>query len=61
VRQSSAETGTHFPVVLVEAHRDGDLTTPCARLQNLARARRGVLTTPYAPLQNLARACVVVS
>jgi hypothetical protein len=38
-RWSSAETGTHFPVVRVAAHRDGDLTTPYARLQNLARAR----------------------
>ncbi len=39
MRQSSAETGTHFPVVRLAAHRDGDLTTPYARLQNLARAR----------------------
>ena len=38
-RWSSAETGTHFPVVRVAAHRDGDATTPYARLQNLARVR----------------------
>ena len=38
-RWSSAERGTHFPVVRVVAQRDGDATTPYARLQNLARAR----------------------
>jgi hypothetical protein len=38
-RWSGATTGTHFPVVRVAAHRDGDVTTPYARLQNLARAR----------------------
>ncbi len=38
-RWSTAESGTHFPVVRVAAHRDGDAATPYARLQNLARAR----------------------
>jgi hypothetical protein len=38
-RWSSAEAGTHFPVVRVVAQRAGDVTTPYARLQNLARAR----------------------
>ena len=38
-RWSSAEVGTHFPVVRVVAQRDGDVTTPYARLQNLARVR----------------------
>jgi hypothetical protein len=38
-RWSTIEAGTHFPVVRAVAHRDGDVTTPYARLQNLARAR----------------------
>ncbi len=38
-RWSTADAGTHFPVVRVVAQRDGDMTTPYARLQNLARAR----------------------
>jgi hypothetical protein len=38
-RWSTASVGTHFPVVRVVAHREGDVTTPYARLQNLARAR----------------------
>jgi hypothetical protein len=36
---STGAVGTHFPVVRVVAQRDGDATTPYARLQNLARAR----------------------
>jgi hypothetical protein len=36
---SSAEPGTHFPVVRVVSHRDGNATSPYARLQNLARVR----------------------
>jgi hypothetical protein len=38
-RHSFAEAGTYFPTVRVAAHRDGDRTTPYARIQNLARAR----------------------
>jgi hypothetical protein len=38
-RWSTADVGTYFPVVRVVAQRDADVTTPYARLQNLARAR----------------------
>jgi hypothetical protein len=31
--------GTYFPTVRVAGHRDGDATSPFARLQNLARSR----------------------
>ena len=43
-RHSFAEPGTYFPTVRVAAHRDGDRTTPYARIQNLARVR--VVVTP---------------
>jgi hypothetical protein len=43
-RHSFAEAGTYFPTVRVAAHRDGDPTTPYARIQNLARVR--VVVTP---------------
>jgi len=33
------EPGTHFPTVRVASHRAGDVDTPFARLENLARAR----------------------
>ena len=38
-RHSFAAPGTYFPTVRVAAQRDGDATTPYARIQNLARAR----------------------
>jgi hypothetical protein len=38
-RRSFAEPGTSFPAVRVVAQRDGDTTSPFARLQNLARVR----------------------
>ncbi|MET0489916.1 MAG: hypothetical protein ABW143_06765, partial [Acidimicrobiales bacterium] len=44
-RHSFAEPGTYFPTVRVAAHRDGDGTTPYARIQNLARVRV-VVTAP---------------
>ncbi|MET0490125.1 MAG: hypothetical protein ABW143_07815 [Acidimicrobiales bacterium] len=44
-RRSFAEPGTYFPTVRVAAHRDGDGTTPYARIQNLARVRV-VVTAP---------------
>jgi hypothetical protein len=31
--------GTYFPAVRVVANRNGDQTSPYARIQNLARAR----------------------
>ena len=42
---SFAQPGTYFPTVRVAAHRDGDGTTPYARIQNLARVRV-VVTAP---------------
>ena len=44
-RHSFAQPGTYFPTVRVAAHRDGDGTTPYARIQNLARVRV-VVTAP---------------
>jgi hypothetical protein len=38
-QHSFAEAGTYFPAVRVIAHRDGVLSSPYARLQNLARVR----------------------
>jgi hypothetical protein len=38
-RWSPPHPGTHFPVARVVAHRDGDESTPYARLQNVGRAR----------------------
>ena len=38
-RFSFSRPGTYFPAVRVVAQRDGDRTTPFARLQNLARVR----------------------
>jgi len=38
-RHSFTTPGTYFPAVRVAAHRDGDMTTPYARIQNLARVR----------------------
>ena len=38
-RHSFAAPGTYFPTVRVAAQRDGDTTTPYARIQNLARVR----------------------
>jgi hypothetical protein len=38
-RWSSAEPGIFFPVARVVSHRDGNATSPYARLQNLARVR----------------------
>jgi NADPH-dependent ferric siderophore reductase len=38
-RRSFAEAGTTFPAVRVVAQRDGNPTSPFARLQNLARVR----------------------
>jgi hypothetical protein len=38
-RLSFDSPGTYFPVVRVVSHREGDPTTPYARLQNLARVR----------------------
>jgi hypothetical protein len=38
-RFSFGSPGTYFPTVRVASHRDGDGTSPYARLQNLARAR----------------------
>jgi hypothetical protein len=43
-RHSFTAPGTYFPTVRVAAHRDGDGTTPYARIQNLARVR--VVVTP---------------
>jgi hypothetical protein len=36
---SFAEPGVYFPTVRVAAHRNGDRTSPYARVQNLARVR----------------------
>jgi hypothetical protein len=36
---SFAEPGRYFPTVRVAAHRNGDRTSPYARVQNLARVR----------------------
>jgi hypothetical protein len=33
------ETGTYFPTVRIAAHREGDRTSPYARVRNLARVR----------------------
>lgn len=38
-RHAFMESGTHFVTVRVTSQRDGDSSTPYARLQNLARAR----------------------
>jgi hypothetical protein len=38
-RYSFAAPGTYFPTVRVAAHRDGETSTPYARIQNLARVR----------------------
>ena len=38
-RHTFGTVGTHFPTVRVASHRDGDTTTPFARIYNLARAR----------------------
>ena len=38
-RHSFSAPGTYFPVVRVTAHRDGDTSSPYARIQNVARAR----------------------
>jgi hypothetical protein len=42
---SFAVPGTYFPTVRVAAHRNGDRTTPYARIQNLARVRVVVAST----------------
>jgi len=36
---SYAQPGTHFAVLRVASHRDGDMRTPYARVQNIARVR----------------------
>jgi hypothetical protein len=38
-RYSYLQDGTYFPTVRVVAHRDGDPSSPYARIQNLARVR----------------------
>ena len=38
-RHSFDTPGTYFPTVRVAAHRDGDVASPYARIQNLARVR----------------------
>jgi hypothetical protein len=38
-RYRFGETGTYFPTVRMAAHREGDRTSPYARVQNLARVR----------------------
>jgi hypothetical protein len=45
-RRSFAEAGTNFPAVRVVAQRDGDASSPFARLQNLARVRVVVADPP---------------
>jgi len=45
-RRSSAEAGTSFPTVRVVAQRDGNASSPFARLQNLARVRVVVSDPP---------------
>ena len=45
-RRSFAEAGTSFPAVRVVAQRDGDASSPFARLQNLARVRVVVADPP---------------
>ncbi len=47
-RFSFAAPGVYFPTVRVAAHRDGDRTSPCARVQNLARVRVVVSERPRA-------------
>jgi hypothetical protein len=44
-RHSFVAPGTYFPTVRVVAHRDGDVRSPYARVQNLARVRV-VVTQP---------------
>jgi hypothetical protein len=46
-RRSFAEPGNYFPVVRVVAQREGNTTSPFARLQNLARVRV-VVSDPWA-------------
>ena len=45
-RHTFETPGTYFPTVRVAAHRDGDTTTPFARIQNLARVRVVVSDSP---------------
>jgi len=38
-KHTFSKPGTYFPVLRAASHRQGDTTTPFARIQNLGRVR----------------------
>jgi hypothetical protein len=46
---SFSKPGTYFPVLRATSQREGDVRTPYARVQNLARVRVAVAESPSRP------------